>query len=155
MLITNQTNALFRAHFLRPIYVSLSLSVAAEAGLFLYFGVAQNTTGHLLHKFLWSVVLCGVGMGSVFGVAIILFILDRLEGWFAVFMTTTLAIILLGVGCNTLCFTLDQKFSYFGGSLNSELFLFTGWFLSIIGGLLVGILLFTNRGKQLLDKLGI
>ncbi len=155
MLFTNQNNVLFRAHYLRPIYVSLSLSVLAELGLFLYFGFAQNTDGHFLHKFLWSVVFCGVGMGSVFSVAIILFVLDRLEGWFAVFMTTTLAIILFGVGCNTLCYELDQKFNYFGGSTNSELFLYTGWLLSIIGGLFVGILLFTNRGEQLLDRLGI
>ena len=93
-------------------------------------------------------------MGSVFGAAILIFVLDRMTGWFAVSMTTALAIILFGV-CNLVCFKLDQTFNYFGGMSNPGLFLYTGWFLSILGGLLVGTLLFTERGNRMLDQLGI
>ncbi len=140
-----------RAHYLRPLYVSLIVSVLAEVLLFLYFGVYATDGSELLNKFLWSVVLCGIGMGSVFGAAILIFVLDRMTEWFAVMMTTTIAIILFGV-CNLVCFKLDQTFNYFGGATNPQLFLFTGWLLSIIGGLLVGILLFTDRGERILDQ---
>lgn len=154
MYIMNQNSIVFRSHYTRPLYVALFVTIIAELGLFTYFGIIFGTEGELLNKFLWAVVLCGLGMGSVFGTAIIIFVLDRMIGWFAVTMTTTIAIILFGV-CNLVCFKLDQKFNYFGGLSNPELFLFTGWFLSILGGLVVGILLFTNRGEELLNKLGV
>ena len=94
----NHDNLLLRKHYLRPIYVSVFLSVFAELMLFLYFGVALNSEGNLLNKFIWSVVFCGLGMGSVLGITIIIFVLDYLRGWFAVVMTTCIAIILFGVG---------------------------------------------------------
>ncbi len=154
MLIANKNNDWMRAHYLRPLYVSLILSVFAELILFLYFGVLINDEGNMLNKFLWSVIFCGIGMGSVFGIAILVFVLDRMTGWFAISMTTALAIIFFGV-CNFICFRLDQKFNYFGGINNPELFLFTGWLLSILGGLLIGTLLFTDTGNRLLNRLGI
>ena len=150
----NKNSILLRAHYIRLLYVALFVSVIAELGLFIYFGIILETNGELLNKFMWAVVFCGLGMGSVFGVAIIIFVLDRMTGWFAVSMTTTIAIILFGV-CNLVCFKLDQTFNYFGGATNPQLFLTTGWLLSIIGGLLVGIFLFTDRGERILDQLGV
>jgi len=154
MYIMNQNSSLFRSRYIRPLYVALFISIISELGLFTYFGILHGSEGELLNKFLWTVLFCGLGMGSVFGTAIIIFVLDRMTGWFAVTMTTTIAIILFGV-CNLVCFKLDQTFNYFGGATNPQLFLFTGWLLSIIGGLLVGTLLFTDRGNRYLDQIGI
>lgn len=147
-------SALIRAHYFRPIYVAIPLSVFAALLSFLYFGFVQNDGKHLLHQFLWLVAFCGLGMGSVFSVAIMLIVLDRMEGSYAVFITTMIAIVLFGVACNALCFTLDQKFNYFGVENNPQVFLLSGWLLSIIGGFVVGILLFTNHGEKLLSLFG-
>lgn len=155
MQLMNQNSDLVRAHYLRPLYVCITLSVLAEFLLFLYFGVFLNTEGNILHKFLWSVVYCGLGMGSVLGAAIMILILDRMYGWLAVLTTTIISLLLLGNGCNYICIILDQNFNYFGGVSNPQLFLNTGLSLSVVGGLLVGLLLFTERGEKLLNQLGI
>lgn len=146
---------LVRAHYFRPIYVAIPLSVFAALLSFLYFGFVQSDGKHLLHQFLWLVAFCGLGMGSVFSIAVMLLVLDRMEGGYAVFITTMIAIVLFGVACNALCFTLDQKFNYFGAINDPQLFLLSGWLLSIVGGIAVGSLLFTDRGGKILSLFGI
>ena len=143
-----------RQQYLRPLWLSIAFSVFAEFLLFLIFGIFLYPAGNLLNKFLWTVVFCGVGMGSVVGAMLNLFVVDRLEGMKAVLATTALSAIILGIACDLLCLSLDQHFQYFGGTENAGLFLGGGMLMAALGGAILGSLLFTSKGQRLLTRLG-
>jgi len=144
-----------RQRYLRPLIVSIALSTTAEFIVFVVFGLLLFPEGPWLKKLLWTVVFCGIGMGATTGTFISLFIVDRWQGWRAIVATSVLATIILGVVCDTLCLSLDRQFLYFGGAEDSVLFLGNGILMSAVGGLIVGNLLFTDRGQHLLDRLGL
>ena len=56
--------------FRRPILVCTGLSLLGEQFLLLVFGVWLFPEGSLLSKAIWTIVLCGTGMGIVAGVAV-------------------------------------------------------------------------------------
>ncbi|MCB9796487.1 MAG: hypothetical protein H6741_27640 [Alphaproteobacteria bacterium] len=61
----------------------------------------------------------------------------------------------LGVGCDLLCYNLDSHyFDYFGGADSPALFLGNGVTMAALGGLLVGLLCFTDPGRAMMDPLG-
>ena len=144
-----------RQTYLRPIIVAISLSVVAEFGLLVLFGMVLFPEGSLFHKFLWTIVFCGLGMGSVLGAAISLFIVDKLKGKAAILSCVALSFVTLGIFCDQLCLALDRHFQYFGGASHGWVFSTTSWILSSLGGALAGWLLFTEAGSKLLSKLGI
>ncbi len=139
----------------RPLIVGLFLATFGELMIFLIFGVLLYPEGNLMSKFLWTVLFCGVGMGSALGTIIDLAVVGRLNGKAAIIACTVISIAILGFGCNFLCFNLDQHFHYFGGQDSPRLFIINGIVMSAIGGALGGWLLFTDSGSRILDKLGV
>ncbi len=148
------TNA--RHHYLRPLYLSLAGAVLVEFFIFLLWGVFLYPEGSLLTKFLWTVVYCGMGMGAALGVLITLIVVDRWEGPPAVFATVALSVLVLGVLCNVLCFNLDvHYFHMFGTDQNPAFFLANGIVSSAMGGAALGALLFSNAGRNVLERAGL
>lgn len=99
--------------------------------------------------------VCGIGMGATVGSLINLFVVGSWNGTKAVLATIGLSVVLLGVICDLLCLNLDRTFQYFGGSENAGLFLGNGILMAAAGGVLVGALLFTEKGRTLLTRVGL
>jgi|TARA_B100000749_G_scaffold280077_2_gene274661 hypothetical protein len=144
-----------RKQFQRPLLVGLALAIFGELMIFLIFGVLLYPEGNILSKFLWTVLFCGIGMGSALGVFISLLVVGRLAGKAAILACTIISTITLGFGCNLLCFNLDQHFHYFGGQQSPQFFIINGIIMAVIGGVLSGWLLFTPSGSKLLSRIGI
>lgn len=144
-----------RRRYLRPLQLAIALSVAAELGILLIFGMLLSPGGSLLHKTLWTLVFCGLGMGSAVGAFVDLLVVDRLRGLPAVLACAGISSAILGVACNLLCWRLDLHFHYFGGASNPALFLGGGVVLAALGGAAAGALLFTASGERWLDRAGI
>lgn len=140
---------------LRPLKLSILFSMLGEAFIFLVWGVLLYPEGNLLHKFLWTVVFCGFGMGAAIGAIIALFVVGKWKGAYAVILCAELSGIVLGLFCNYLCFYLDMHFDYFGGKETPLLFVINGTVMATLGGALVGWLCFTEKGKRILNKYNI
>lgn len=140
----------------RALWLSIALSVFGELIILIVWGVILYPSGELATKFLWTVVFCGLGMGSVFGALLVLFVVDRLHGRAAVAASASLSALVLGVGCNVLCFQLDAHYFHsFGGAESPALFIGNGVVVSVLGGALVGWLVFSDRGASLLARYGL
>ena len=137
-----------RVSYARPIKLSIALSMLGELVIFVVWGVILYPEGSVLNKLLWTVFFCGMGMGGTVGALIALFVVDRLDGLAAILATTLLSIGVLGGACNLLCLSLDEHFLYLGGAENRSLFVGNGIVMSALGGLLVGWLSFTERGRR-------
>ncbi len=142
-----------RQRYLRPLWVCMALSAVGEFLIFIVFGVLLFPGGNLLHKFLWTTVFCGLGMGATLGALVDLWIVDCLSGISAVMGTVALSTGLLGIVCNLLCLHLDHSFHYFGGAENELLFFVNGLIMAAGGGALASGLLFTSRGQSLLNRI--
>jgi len=151
--MNTQLNA--RKRYLRPITLSIIGSSFFEFIIFLIFGLWLFPGGDLVNKFLWSVVFCGIGMGSTVGWLINLIVVDRLRGATAIGVTVIISVIILGLICNLLCISLDQHFNYFGSHEMPTLFLVNGVFMSALGGAMVGWLLFSETGAMYIEKFGL
>ena len=138
-----------RSSLLRPIKLSILFSVAGEFVIFVVWGMILFPYGSWLHKLLWTLLFCGVGMGSAIGAVVAIFIVGRLRGAAAIAATTVASVALLGVACNLLCLALDEHFHYFGGESHGEMFIWNGIVMAALGGLLVGWLCFTERGSRI------
>ncbi len=143
------------ARYRRPLVLAIAAAMFGELAIFLIFGVVLYPAGSILSKFLWTVVFCGIGMGAALGAAVSLFVVDRFDGARAIGATTVLSVLMLGLACDLLCLELDKHFEFFGGHEMPTLFLLNGVVMSLVGGLAIGSALFTVRGRNLLDRLGI
>ena len=149
-------DAELRLRYLRPLTVAIAGSVLAEAAIFVVWGIILYLGGSLLTKFLWTIVFCGMGMGSALGSILALFVVDRVDGWVAVAITSLLSAAVLGLGCNVLCYQLDTHyFHFFGGSDSPVLFIGSGIVMATVGGAAGGWLMFTRRGRRCLTRLGL
>ena len=129
----------------------VSATVLGELVIFVTWGLWLFPGGGLLPKFIWTVVVCGIGMGSVIASSLLLFVVDRLRGWMAVAATTALSVGVLGLLCNWLCFTLDAHFfHFFGAAENPTLFIVNGIVMAAVGGFAIGWLLFIPKGQRFL-----
>ncbi len=127
-----------------------------ELIILIVWGVFLYPTGELVTKFLWTVVFCGLGMGSAVGALLVLFVVGRVHGRAAVVASMLLSALVLGVGCNLLCFQLDAHyFHFFGATASPALFIGNGVVMSLLGGALVGWLVFTERGASHLTRYGL
>lgn len=130
-------------------------SVLGELAIFIIYGVILFPEGNLLHKFFWTVVFCGIGMGSTAGGLVCLIVLGRWDGWKAILATTVITTLVLGVACDYLSFSLDQHFHYFGAQENPAAFWGFGLTGAALGGLAIGWLIFSNRGRRIPDGVGL
>lgn len=144
------------ASYLRSLYVAIAFSVAGEAFILVVFGLILFPEGSLINKVLWTLLYCGVGMGATLGALSNMFVVNRIKTVAnSIFATALLLAMVLGVACNLLCLNMDMHFHYFGGYTNLTLFYVNGLVMSIIGGMMMGWLLFTARGNRVLDKIGL
>ena len=142
--------------WLRPIWLSIAASMAGEFVIWVVFGLVLFPEGDPFAKLIWTVVFCGLGMGATVGGMVSLFVVGRMDGGRAIAATTALALVVLGVACDVLCLNLDvHYFHYFGGEEAPGFFLLNGLVMSGLGGLAIGALLFTERGRGLLDRWGL
>lgn len=141
--------------YLRPLKVAIAMSMLAELGMFVIFGVLLSPSGQLIHKFVWTVILCGIGMGTALAAFISFFVIDCWQGWRAIIATAAASVLLLGAICNLLCLSLDLDLDYFGGRSNPGLFVLSGVLAAALAGALLGWLLFTDRGTRILNHLGV
>jgi len=144
-----------RARYLRPIKVATLFTVGAELLLLLYYGIYLSDEGSLVYKVLWTLGFCGLGMGFSVGAILDLFVVDRMRPAAAIAATAVTSTLTLGVACNALCMVLDRHYRYFGGADDPYLHFLPSFFASIVGGILVGWLLFTPRGVSWLNRIGI
>ncbi len=143
-----------RKIYTRPIVVSLGVCIFGELLLFILYGIVLFPQGNLLYKFLWTVVFCGIGMGATVGAFVNLFIIDKYIGIKAITLTILLTLTTLGIICNRLCFQLDLHFHYFGAETNPMLFAIGSIAGSIVAGLVISLLLFSEKGDMVLHKIG-
>lgn len=130
----------------RVLLTSLAVSVFAEFVLLVVYGIILFPAGNLLHKALWTLVYCGLGMGATVGTFINLFVTGRYTGVRAVILTSVIALVLLGFLCDGLCFRLDLRFDYLGAPhLSPVLFHLNSWIGSLAGGAFVGYVSFGRR----------
>ena len=137
--------------FLRPIIACTAASLLGEFFILLFFGVWLFPSDALSGKILWTLGFCGLGMGLVLGAVIGIFVYGQYEGRTGIAATTILAVLLLGFGCNALCFIIDRHFNHFGATDQPFLWFGSGLLLSTVGGFSVGLQLFTARGQQILN----
>lgn len=147
--VVSSVDTAARSALLRPIKLSIMMSVTGEFIIFVVWGLFLFPEGNWLDKLLWTLLFCGVGMGAAVGAAVALFIVGRLRGVAAIVATMALSIGLLGVTCNLLCLALDEHFHYFGGDRDGPLFVWNGIAMAAFGGLAVGWLCFTERGSKI------
>ena len=68
-----------REHYIRPIKVTILMTLMAELGLFVIFGLLLFPQGTLLYKLIWTGFYCGIGMGAATGGLIVLIVVGRLR----------------------------------------------------------------------------
>jgi len=144
---------LIRKRYLRPLYVSIALAAIGELAILLVWGVWLFPEGSLWGKFAW-IAVCSIGMGSVVGALVDLAIVDRLQDRAAMGATLGLTVLVIGVGCNYLCWSLDHYYTWWGGVADPALFLGGGFVGSLVLGWLGAYLLFSRRGPVLLERFG-
>lgn len=143
-----------RREHLRPLYLALVITFLGEAVLFVLYGVVLFPQGPILTKLVW-VVACALGMGAVAGVFVTLLVVGRLDGTQAMWASTLIWVLSLGVGCNVLCLYLGQQFGMWGAHTHPEAFLAGGFFPSVLGGFVYSYALFTQSGRALLVRIGL
>lgn len=144
-----------RKMFIRPVIISLFFAVVGEFLLLVIYGLILFPEGNLIYKVLWTLVFCGIGMGTTLGAGINLFIIGRFSGLSAILLTTLLSFLILGVACDLLCLNLDLHFNYFGAQTSPLLFSTGGILGSLIAGAGIGGLLFTKGGQTMMERIGI
>jgi hypothetical protein len=144
-----------RNQYIRPLVVSIAMTELGELFLLILYGVILFPEGSLANKILWTLVFCGIGMGATLGAFVNILVVNRYQGIKAILVTTMLSFIILGIACGLLCLNLDRHFHYFGATSDPYIFATGSVIGSIIGGLAVGIALFTQRGNDFLEKLRI
>lgn len=149
-----KTDRIVRNRYIRPLVVSILVIEMGELFLLIFYGMVLFPEGNMFHKVLWTLVFCGIGMGATVGALTSIFVVDRFDGITAVLMTTLASFLILGIACNWLCLNLDMHFHYFGASTNPYLFSSGSVIGSIIAGLVIGGLLFTEKGNGILERLG-
>lgn len=141
--------------WLRPVLVATVFTSAGELLIFVVFGLLLYPGGNLLLKLLWTLGFCGIGMGVAIGLIAKHWIEGRFKAGAAVAMTALLAGVVLGIGCNALCFVIDRHADFFGAHENPVMWLSSGFVMALAGGAAIGALLFTAKGRRLLERIGI
>jgi hypothetical protein len=143
-----------RKLYLRPLYIATAFSWFGELGLFLYYGVYANDTGHYLEKLIWTLGFCGIGMGMTLGGLIDLLLVGRVGPKAGIIGCVVLAVVTTGFACNWLCYHLNRELDYFGqAGAPAMSFLMPGLLVSPFAGWFLGWACFTEGGDRFLSKL--
>lgn len=152
---SGSANSIDRRDFTRPIIVATVFTWLAELMLLLYYGIYLSDEGSLLNKIIWTLGFCGLGMGLALGGLIDLLLVGRVSERAGIWLTIVLGTLTLGIACNWLCMELDRHFRYFGGAENPYLHFLPSFIGAVLGAWLLGWLLFSGKGRSILERFGI
>lgn len=131
--------------------LATTLTFFGELFLLLFFGVWLFPGGNIHAKVAWTIGFCGIGMGVVVGTLSFWLVDGRIGGIKAVLTTGGLSFLVIGVGCNAICFMIDRKFNYFGAVDQPLVWIGSGVVMSLLGGIVLGSMMFlkpVNRESQ-------
>ncbi|MFJ6987183.1 MULTISPECIES: hypothetical protein [unclassified Streptomyces] len=113
--------------------------------------------GPLLWRLVWTLGLCGVGMGAAVGALTFLATARLTPGTRSAYVTTAVCGALLYSVCQTLCWSLDHNvgLNYWGSRDLPELFLVKGYAGAVLGGLFGAFHLNSRTGAALMTRLGV
>ena len=143
-----------RSMFTRPLTFSIFLSFILELVNLAVFGFTTGDSAYLVDKVIWTVAIGGIGMGAVLGVMIDIVLVGQLRGKEAVWGTTLLTVMILGVVGKLVSLNMATIDIAFGFSQTPIQYFSLGVVGAALGGALLGWLLFTDQGNTKLDKLG-
>lgn len=131
--------------------LAVALTTVAELFYLVAWGMWLFPAGSWAGKTVWTLT-CGIAMGSVIGVATLLWA-EPMRGRRAAMWRAAAIVVAVGGYCAWLCSTIDARLEYFGGSENTALFIGAGVGPAIAGGALLGWLLYgggqsTERGPS-------
>ncbi len=141
-----------RLLFTRPLYLSILLATTIELINFIIFGFLLPGEGSLLEAFLWTVAIGGIGLGSVLGVLIDIVVIGNTKSKDARWLTVMLSALTLGLVAKLFTLNMGESAQALGVAEWPVLYVVAGVVLSIVGGALLGWLLFTKDGNQLLER---
>lgn len=142
-----------RRMFVLPLTLALFMSVALELFSFAIFTNIGAMQGSSLTLFIWMVGCGGIGMGAILGILIDLIIVGRLSGKEAIQGTMLLSVLTTGVVAKLLSINLLPMMGMPLG-INSALFFSLGISTALVGGWVLGQLLFSAKGNARLAQLG-
>ncbi len=142
-----------RKKYLRPIILGIIGGIFAEIMFILVQGVILYPGQPIWVMAFWG-LFCGVGMGSVAGIFLNLFVVDRFTGRSAITWGTVAAFIPYA-SCGYFCYEIALNTGYYGAREMGIIFVYKNMILSFVGALLISLLIFTERGKAILEKLGL
>ncbi|CAO3674576.1 hypothetical protein CU097_003912 [Rhizopus azygosporus] len=140
-----------RFWYIAPFVVYTIASFQAELLFLIISIIFFSGFKDIITRFIWTMVLCTLGMGSVMGSLTTFFIIDKYEGKEAIVFTTILNFIVFG-SCNLLCMKLDHIFDYWG-SIQHPWYFNIRYPLILVVGYLHGKLLFGEGGRKELSKI--
>jgi hypothetical protein len=141
-----------RADYVRPITVGITFTAFGELLIFLLWGLLLFPEGNVLAKLAWTAT-CGIAMGAVNGAVINVFVTGRLTGPQAIIACALIYFAVL-VYCTVLCYRVDLRMGLFGARPDPGLFLAGGFVPAFISSLPYAWLLYSERGRTLLDRVG-
>lgn len=118
------------------LFVAIAMTLGAEVFYLIVFGMFLYPAGSLPAKIVWTTT-CGIAMGAVIGLAVLLLAESR-KSAAQRFWITAAAMTVVGTYCAWLCSRIDAAFNYFGGAENASLFILSGVIPAIVGGALYG-----------------
>ncbi|KAL6228934.1 hypothetical protein BDW75DRAFT_119120 [Aspergillus navahoensis] len=142
-----------RLLYVRPFLLFWFNSLVAEVFFLLVAVLFFSGLRDIIHKVIWTLVICPLGMGGAMGGITNYFLVDHYYGQRAVWFTAILTLLVLG-SCNHLCFTLDNYFGYFG-SKSHPLWFHWRYPAIFMSGWSSGKLLFTDEGQKRLADMGL
>ncbi|MEU6061747.1 hypothetical protein [Streptomyces sp. NPDC047097] len=130
---------------------------AAETSFLVLGLVLFPDHGPLLWRVVWTLGLCGVGMGAAVG-ALTFLVTGRLApGSRPALLVTAVSAAALYSVCQTLCWSLDHNvgLNYWGSVDQPVLFLVKGYVAAVLGGIVGALQLHTAAGRALTRRVGV
>ncbi len=143
-----------RSMFTRPLTFAIFLSFTLELLNLAVFGFTTGDAAFLVDKVLWMLAVGGIGLGAVLGVMIDIILVGRLKGKEAIWGTTLLSAMILGVVGKLVSINMATLSIALGISHIPVLYFCVGLVSTALGGALLGWLLFTDEGNRKLDQWG-
>ncbi|WP_329292856.1 hypothetical protein [Streptomyces sp. NBC_01455] len=142
---------------IRTIKVFISLGFVGEFAFLLIGLILFPDDGTLVWRLVWTLGLCGIGMGAAVGGLSYLISSRFRRGTPAAYIAIGVSgAVFFGV-CQTLCWGLDHNvgLNYWGSIENPTLFLVKGYVAACLGGVFGSYFLNSRKGTATLDRMKI
>lgn len=143
-----------RQMYTRPLIFSIFLAVFIEIINLILFSILTDSTEQLVDKTIWTVGVGGIGMGAVLGVFLVFSFVGQIEGKQAIAGTTFFSVLILGVVAKLAAIKMETINIAFNLGEWSTIYFINGVVTATLGGALLGWLLFSKKGNDLLSRFG-